>query len=215
MPSNEPVVTSANAARSRSLRLVASFAALYLIWGSTYLFIRFADETIPPFLMAGTRFVIAGAVLYLWARMRGAERPGRVYWKSTLVVGLLLLVGGNGGVVWAEQVLPSSVTALLISTVPIWIVLLDWLRPGGNVPTLPTIGGLLLGFAGVALLVTAGATKGTSYPAAGRVLRCMPLSCSWPRSRGQWAPSTRGRPGCLPYRFWEPAWRCWQGEPSS
>ena len=161
MRNNETGMTSANAARSHSARLVASFAALYLIWGSTYLFIRFADETIPPFLMAGTRFVSAGAVLYIWTRLRGAERPGRMYWKSALIVGLLLLVGGNGGVVWAEQVLPSSVTALLISTVPIWIVLLDWLRPGGNVPALPTVGGLLLGFAGVALLVTAG-TAGTS-----------------------------------------------------
>jgi drug/metabolite transporter (DMT)-like permease len=167
MHSNKPGVTWENIVRSRALRLVASFAALYLIWGSTYLFIRFADETIPPFLMAGTRFVIAGAVLYIWTRARGAERPGGMYWKSALVVGVLLLVGGNGAVVWVEQVLPSSVAALLISTVPIWIVLLDWLRPGGNIPALPTVGGLLLGFAGVVLLVTAGAAKGTGTSASG------------------------------------------------
>lgn len=164
MQNSETGMTYANAVRSHSVRLLASFAALYLIWGSTYLFIRFADETIPPFLMAGTRFAIAGAVLYTWTRMRGAKRPGRKYWKSALVVGLLLLVGGNGGVVWAEQVLPSSVTALLISTVPLWIVLLDWLRPGGTVPALPTVGGLLLGFAGVALLVTGETAAGTGAP---------------------------------------------------
>jgi drug/metabolite transporter (DMT)-like permease len=156
--------------RSRSLRLAASFLAVYLIWGSTYLFIRFADETMPPLLMAGTRFVVAGAVLYIWARTQKAERPSRAHWKSTIIVGLLLLVGGNGGVVWAEQVLPSSVTALLISTVPIWIVLLDWLRPGGALPTLPTLIGLMLGFAGVAFLVGPGTGQQSVIGGSGNLL---------------------------------------------
>ncbi|MGO8946438.1 MAG: EamA family transporter [Ktedonobacterales bacterium] len=137
----------------RYTQLVASFAAVYLIWGSTYLFIHFADETLPPFLMAGTRFLVAGAILYVWARLHHSGRPGRVHWRSAAVVGLLLLVGGNGGVVLAEEFLPSSLVALLISTVPIWIALLDWVRPEGRRPSLATAGGLLLGFAGVALLL--------------------------------------------------------------
>jgi drug/metabolite transporter (DMT)-like permease len=153
--------------RSRHyLPLLASYAAVYLIWGSTYLFISFADRTLPPFLMAGTRFVIAGALLYVWARLRHAARPSRVQWRSAGIVGLLLLVGGNGGVVFAEQFVPSSLVALLISTVPIWIAILDWTRPAGVRPTLSTGLGLVLGFVGVALLIGlnsgAGSTSGGS-----------------------------------------------------
>ncbi len=135
------------------LQIVASFVAVYLIWGSTYLFIRFADETLPPFLMAGTRFLVAGSLLYAWVRLRHGPPPTWRHWKSAAVVGLLLLVGGNGGVVWAEQFLPSSLVALLISTVPIWIAVLDWVRPKGSRPAFSTAAGLLLGFVGVALLI--------------------------------------------------------------
>jgi drug/metabolite transporter (DMT)-like permease len=133
--------------------LLVSYVAVYLIWGSTYLFISFADQTLPPFLMAGTRFVVAGALLYAWARLHNAARPGRVHWRSAAIVGLLLLVGGNGGVVFAEQFLPSSLVALLVSTVPIWIAVLDWVRPAGVRPSLSTGFGLVLGFVGVALLI--------------------------------------------------------------
>ena len=90
---------------SRSSVLTA-FAAVYIIWGSTYLAIRFAIETLPPFLMAGLRFLIAGTVLYVWVRARGAPRPPRVAWKHALVIGSLLLLVGNGAVVWAEQWVP-------------------------------------------------------------------------------------------------------------
>src|SRR6266850_5903610 len=107
---------------SSRTRLVAAFLAVYVIWGSTYLGIRFAIETLPPFLMAGTRFVIAGSVLYWWARRKGAAAPSRVNWITAAVVGTLLLIGGNGGVVWAETRVPSGLTALLIATEPFWIV---------------------------------------------------------------------------------------------
>ncbi len=99
-------------------RLVAAFAAVYLIWGSTYLAIRFAIETLPPFLMAGVRFTIAGGLLYGWTR-RGAEAPLRVHWRSAAIVGGLLLLGGNGGVVWAEQTVPSGLSALIVAIVPL------------------------------------------------------------------------------------------------
>lgn len=139
--------------RDLKLRLLIAFACVYLIWGSTYLAIRFAIETIPPFLMAGVRFVIAGFALAAWARLRKAPWPTRSEWRVAAIVGTLLLVGGNGGVVWAEQTVPSSLAALIVAAVPIVTVALDWLRPGGVRPGMTTIIGLLTGFIGVAILV--------------------------------------------------------------
>jgi drug/metabolite transporter (DMT)-like permease len=146
-------------ARSLRMRLIAAFAAVYVIWGSTYLAILFAIETLPPFLMAGVRFLIAGALLYGWMRLRGAPRPSGVHWRSATIVGGLLLLGGNGAVVWAEQWVPSGVAALLVATVAFWMVLLEWLRPGGVRPTGAVVLGLVVGFAGLALLVS-GAGEG-------------------------------------------------------
>ena len=136
-----------------SLKLVLAFAAVYLIWGSTYLGIRYAIETIPLFLFAGTRFLIAGAVLYLWARARGAGRPDWANWRAALIIGALLLLGGNGFVVMAEQSVPSGLTALLIATEPVMIVLLNWARPGGAKPSGRVALGLALGLVGMFILV--------------------------------------------------------------
>ncbi len=149
------------AATSPRSKVLAAFAAVYTIWGSTYLAIRFAIETLPPFLMAGVRFLIAGAVLYAWVRARGAPRPPREAWKHALVIGGLLLLGGNGGVVWAEQWVPSGVAALLVACVPLWMVLLEWLRPGGTRPTLGTLIGVVVGFGGIVLLVGPGELGGS------------------------------------------------------
>ncbi|MBW3625190.1 MAG: EamA family transporter [Armatimonadetes bacterium] len=132
---------------------IFALVAVYLIWGSTYLAIRIAIETLPPFLMAGTRFLLAGAVLYAWTLARGAERPTANHWKAAAVIGAALLLGGNGLVVWAEQRVPSSLTALLISITPLWMTLMDWARPGGVLPRRAVAAGLLLGFAGVAMLI--------------------------------------------------------------
>lgn len=134
-------------------KLIAAFAAVYIIWGSTYLAIRFAIETMPPFLMAGVRFLIAGGLILSWTRLRSGERPAPVHWRSALIIGTLLLMGGNGAVVWAEQSVPSGVAALLVAITPCWIVLIDWLRPRGTKPTLQVLAGLVLGLAGVALLI--------------------------------------------------------------
>lgn len=135
------------------LRVGLAFAAVYIIWGSTYLAIREAVQTIPPFLMAGVRFVIAGSALYAWARWRGAAKPERIHWRSTLIVGALLLLCANGGVCWAEQYVPSGVAALLVTTVPLWMVLMNWLRRNGVRPSGAEVIGLILGFIGVAVLV--------------------------------------------------------------
>lgn len=141
--------------------VVAAFAAVYLIWGSTYLGIRIAIETLPPFLMAGARFVIAGALLYGWCRLRnGAPPPGRPDWRNAATIGGLLLMGGNGSVVWAQQFIPSGLAALLVATVPLFMVVLEWLWNGAERPGIQTFGGLLLGFCGVLLLVGAPGTAG-------------------------------------------------------
>lgn len=126
-----------------------AFAAIYLIWGSTYLGIRVAVETMPPFLMAGARFAIAGAAVLGFLRLRGTPWPTRTQWISNGIIGTLLLLGGNGLVVWAEQFVPSGITALLIGIGPLFIVLTEWAWPGGIRPAALTMAALLLGFAGV------------------------------------------------------------------
>lgn len=140
-------------AKEPRARIVAAFAALYIVWGSTYLAIRYAVETIPPFLLGGGRFVISGAILYLWTRRSGRTRPTRAQWKGAAVAGLLMLVGGNGAVVWSEQHVASGLVALIVAIVPLWMVLLDWLRPGGVRPRVPVFVGLALGLAGLGLLI--------------------------------------------------------------
>lgn len=134
-------------------RVLLAFAAIYVFWGSTYLAILYAIETMPPFLMAGVRFVVAGAILYAWSWLRGTPRPERVHWRSATVVGGLLLLGGNGSVVWAEQRVASGLAALLVATVPVWMVLLDWLRPGGVRPGPRVVAGIVVGLLGLAVLV--------------------------------------------------------------
>lgn len=143
---------AAAASRMRT-RILVSFAAVYLIWGSTYLAINYAEATIPPLLMAGARFLIAGGLLYGWVRLRGGARPAWSHWRSAAIIGVLMLAGGNGGVVIAERTIPTGLAALLISTVPLWMVLIEGLRRGGRRPSLPVMLGLGIGFVGVALLV--------------------------------------------------------------
>jgi drug/metabolite transporter (DMT)-like permease len=137
-------------------RLISALAAVYVIWGSTYLAIRFAVETLPPFLMAGIRFMLSGGVLYAWARWRGVGKPDWLHWRSAFIIGTLLLLGGNGGVVWAEQFVPSGLTALLVTSEPFWVVLLVWLMPGGHRPTGGVVLGMFLGLLGIILLVGPG-----------------------------------------------------------
>jgi drug/metabolite transporter (DMT)-like permease len=134
--------------------MIAAFAAVYIIWGSTYLAIKYAIETLPTFLMVGVRFGIAGAVLYGWARLSGNyERPTRAQWKTSFIVGALLLGIGNGGVVFAEHYISSSLAALLIATTPFWIVLLGWVFMGSERPNYKVVLGLAVGLIGVALLI--------------------------------------------------------------
>ena len=131
----------------------AAFAAVYIIWGSTYLAIRWGVAEIPPFLMAGGRFLSAGLVFAALGVRGGAARPTARDWLTTGLIGTLMAAGGNGGVSWALQRVPSGIGALLVSMVPFWVALIDWLRPRGRRPPGHVILGLTLGFSGVVLLV--------------------------------------------------------------
>ena len=127
--------------------------ALYIVWGSTYLGIKFAIETIPPFLHAAMRFFISGLILIIWQRAAGQDMPTRKQWMSTAIIGTLLLLGGNGLVSWAEQFIPSGIAALIISSVPMFLVIAEAMRPNGVKPTWQAIVGLLIGFVGIFILV--------------------------------------------------------------
>src|SRR5437764_2996399 len=131
--------------------IVLAFAAIYLIWGSTYLGIRYAVETIPPLLMMGVRHLTAGILTYAWARQRGAPRPLAKHWVYATVLGAVLFLGGHGILAWAEQEIPSGLAALLCATLPLWTVLLASRNEGKLRVKVWT--GLLLGFGGVALLI--------------------------------------------------------------
>src|SRR5438309_9824739 len=143
------------------LRIALAFLSIYSIWGSTYLASHLPIETFPSFLMAGIHYLIAGGVLYTWMRLRGAPRPTRANWKAAAIIGGLLLLGGNGGVTKAELVIPSSLAAVLITIVPIWMALLELLRKARVVPTLHVVIGLVVGFGGVILLVGPGELGGS------------------------------------------------------
>ena len=142
--------------RATRSQILIAFAAVYIIWGSTYLAIKFAIETLPPFLMVGCRFLAAGLIMYIWLRARGAAAPKAIHWRSAAILGTLMPVLGTGVVVWAEEKVPSGIAALLVSIVPLWIVLLQWWRPGGKRPNTLVFGGVALGLAGLYLLVDPG-----------------------------------------------------------
>lgn len=156
----------------------AALLTVYVLWGSTYLGIRVAVSTMPPLLMAGARFLLAGVIMFAWAWLSGA-RPARAHWIAGAIMGILLLAGGNGLVVWAEQSIPSSLTALLISLTPLWMTLIDWLRPGGVRPRLPVAAGLALGFAGIVLLIAPWERAGAGALNLGGIALVLIASCSW------------------------------------
>jgi drug/metabolite transporter (DMT)-like permease len=151
--SGTPNPTPSPAHAGSSTLILVAFAAVYLIWGSTYLAIRVGVESFPPLLLAGSRHLVFGLVFYPFLRWQTGIRPTLAHWRTATFTGFLLLFVGNGGVCVAEQTVPSGVTALLVATVSLWMVLVDWLRPGGVRPVARVLLGLLLGFAGLALLV--------------------------------------------------------------
>ena len=147
-----PVPSPHPAARTTTL-VLAAFAAVYIVWGSTYLAIRIGIASFPPLILAGLRHLTVGLFLYPILRRTTGIRPTPANWRTAVVTGALLLFVGNGGVSWAELTVPSGIAALLVATVSLWLVIVDWLRPGGVRPVPRVVMGLLIGFAGLALLV--------------------------------------------------------------
>jgi drug/metabolite transporter (DMT)-like permease len=140
-------------AGSRKIKTIAAFAALYLIWGSTYLGIFFAIQSIPPFLMAGARFLFAGLIMFAIARTQGPLRSTLAEWRTSLIVGACLLLGGNGGVTLSEKFIESGLASLIVATVPMYITLLGWLFGMTPRPAPLVWLGLAGGFLGVAVLL--------------------------------------------------------------
>jgi drug/metabolite transporter (DMT)-like permease len=130
----------------------AAMLAIYIVWGSTYLAIRFAVATIPPFVMASARFLLAGGLLFVVRRALGDPIPTRREWLGAGTLGVFLLLGGNGGVSWAEQYVPSGLTALMVASSPLWMLLLEAFLPGGRRPTRRAVLGVIAGFIGILLL---------------------------------------------------------------
>ena len=134
-------------------RIWLALITIYLAWGSTYLAIHFAVQSITPFFMTGVRFMVAGLILYLWRRLAGDLAPTYTQWRSGVLIGSLLLVGGIGGLTWAEQYVPSGIAALIAAAIPLWVVLIETVRRGGNRPTRLTTIGVLIGMAGIIILI--------------------------------------------------------------
>jgi drug/metabolite transporter (DMT)-like permease len=160
-------------------KIALAFFAVYVCWGMTYLAMRIAVVDIPPHLMSGSRFLLAGVLLYAWARRRGHAAPTLEHWRSAAIIGAFLLLGGNASVAWAEKTVPSGLAAVLIAVAPIWMVGLEWAR-GGPRPTRTVVAGLLLGLAGVALLVSGRASvEGRVDPLGATILVLASASWAW------------------------------------
>lgn len=147
-------------------QVLLAFLAVYILWGSSYISIRLAIESMPPFLMSGSRMVIAGLLLVGWAMAQRTPRPTFTQVRATAVTGLFMLCLGNGSVTWGEKFTASGRVALIVAMTPVWFVVIEWLRPGGTRPSGALIGGLAIGASGVALLVGADAVSGTHAPGA-------------------------------------------------
>ncbi len=133
--------------------IVLAFALVYLIWGSSYIGIRFAVQTIPPFFMAGFRFLVAGLLLFAWGRLRGAPMPTRSNWRSAVIATIPLFLVNNSLLVWSQsQGLPSGLAAVVIASTPMWVVLITWFSPGGKRPSWMVMTGIALSSIGIVAL---------------------------------------------------------------
>ena len=161
-------------------RTFIAFAAVYLVWGSTYLAIRFTIETLPPLLTAGVRFLLAGIILSVFSYIKeGAMQVSREHWKSAFIIGGLLLLGGNGSVVWAEHFVPSGLAALVIAVTPLWMVLLQWLWQKGKRPSAGVLAGIAIGFMGVGILIAPDLRTHVYQVHIGGTLALLLASLSW------------------------------------
>lgn len=162
-----------------TLSLVLAFAVLFFVWGSSYLAIRFAVETLPPFLMMGTRSLVAGGLLYAWARWRGGPALGAREWREASLQGALFFVGCHGALAWAEERVPSGQAALLFASMPAWMALGEWLGPERVRPGRLVLPGLLLGVGGVAVLTHPDEILGSRATELAGAVALLGASLSW------------------------------------
>lgn len=141
------------ASLSPRARLLLAFAAVYIVWGSTYLGMAVAVQTIPPFLMAAARFLIVGPLMIGIARWQGEALPPAAQWRTGFLAGGIMLIGGNGLVSWAQQTVPTGIASLIVGTTPLWMVMLDWAFFQGPRPNRGVLLGLALGLVGIGVLV--------------------------------------------------------------
>jgi len=159
--------------------LLLAFGAIYIIWGSSYLGIRFAVETIPPLFMGGLRFFVSGVLIFTWMAIRGAGIPRPPLFLPMAVVGIPLVSITYGLLSYAQQTVPSGMAALLMSMIPMWIVIFDWIRPQGIQPKWPVIIGIGFGIAGVGLLVSSGDLEVGDSVSIGGAAMLIVSSISW------------------------------------
>lgn len=148
-----PAPTPQDPAKHDAMFIIMAFVAIYLIWGSTYLAISIGIQSFPPLALAASRHLTAGLILYPLLRWKTGIRPTRAQWRTAGITGLLLILMGNGGVCLSERTVPTGVAALIVALVSFWMVLLDWLRPGGLRPAPRVVASLVLGFGGLAVLI--------------------------------------------------------------
>ncbi len=141
---------------SDSIKITLAFAVIYIVWGTTFLAIRIALESIPPFMMAGLRFTVAGLLLFAWVYFRNPVKIKPAHLKLPVITGLLMIFIGHGSLAWAEQFITSGFAALLCSVIPVWMVLISWMQSRANKPDKLTIAGIILGITGVTLLTVTG-----------------------------------------------------------
>ncbi|MHC1762098.1 MAG: EamA family transporter [Negativicutes bacterium] len=142
--------------KNPAVNIILGLLAIYIFWGGTYVGIKLAMETIPPFFMAGLRFLVAGIIMYVWMHYKGVQKPSVKHWLRAGVLGILMPFIGNGGIVWAVQIIPSGVAALLVGTVSLWMVILNWLWFDKEQPNMMTLVGVAIGFVGVYILIGPG-----------------------------------------------------------
>ena len=167
-----------NRDRTATPAVWAALVTVYVVWGTTYFAIRVTNQTLPALLAASFRFLVAGALLYAFAIRRGdvsGDRPGRRQWIAAAIVGLALPLGGNGAVAWAERTVPSSIVALIVALIPLWMALIDGVLLGRRPSPLVAVG-LLFGFGGAALLI--GTSSSRAIPLAGMLFAVF-ASLSW------------------------------------
>ena len=152
----QTTVPAVNIRKDLDIRIVLAFGALYLVWGSVFLAIRLAIESFPPLLLIGLRCLGAGTLLYLWVAFKTREKLHWRQWRNAAIGGFCLFVVSQGYVAWSEQFVPSGIVAVMMALLPLWVVLLEWWRPGGKKPGGMVLLGIVVGFSGMVLLVGPG-----------------------------------------------------------